>query len=79
MANSSNDWETIVRTMMRDAGMSHRKISVAMGKSPTYMGAMLRNYREGAAPSADILAGMAHACGFEVHVTGHGRDMLIRP
>lgn len=79
MSNSNNDWYSIVNTMRGDAGLSLQKLSLSMGKSHSYANSALFNYSHGGAPSADVLAQFAKACGYELHLTGHGRDFLIRP
>lgn len=79
MANSPNEWDVILKAMMRGGGQSYRGLSARLGKSATYVNGLMHNYRNGNAPSADILADIAAGCGYEVHVIGHGQDFLIRP
>lgn len=74
----TNDWPGIIRTMLADGGASHREVSRRMGKVPSYVSATLNACEHGTVPSSEVLAGMAEACGYELHVIGHGRDMRVR-
>lgn len=74
-----NDWTSIIKSMAESAGLSQRQLSARMGRAPTYVSACARNYDKGQDPKVGTLMEMAAACGYELHLTGHGRDFLIRP
>lgn len=77
--DSDNDWPTILKAMLHDSGETYRSIGQKMGRSESYMGGVISNCTRGSVPSAEVLAMIAEACGYEVHVTGHDRDFRIRP
>lgn len=73
---SGNDWREIIKGMMDDGGMSYHGLSRALGKADSYMSGYLYSVKE---PRASTLAAIAGACGYELHLTGHGKDIRIEP
>lgn len=78
MAGIRNDWAGIITTLRRSAGVGSRELSRSLGHSPSWLTASLSNYRRGGVPNADTLASIAEACGFELRIVGHGRDIRVR-
>lgn len=54
-----------VRLMIERAGVTPYRVAVDMGRAPTYVSSMLRR---GSVPSADLLAQIADACGYDLRL-----------
>lgn len=76
---SSNDWPTIARTMLSDAGLSYREASERIGMGESYVGGVLHNMENGSEPNVWTVAALAEACGYQLRLVGHDRDIRIRP
>lgn len=64
----------LVTRMVDKSGLSRFDVSMKMGKSKTF----ISNYATtGRIPSAALLAEVARACGYEVHIIGHGEDITV--
>lgn len=66
-----------VREMLEASGMSPYRVSLALGRSPNYISGMLRR---GSVPSADLLAKIAGACGYELRLcprVGEGSALVL--
>lgn len=63
-----------VRAMLEHSGRTSYRVAVEMGRAPSYVSSMLRR---GSCPSADVLAQMADACGYDLRlVSRDGLDAL---
>lgn len=63
-----------VRLMLDRSGATSYRVAVDMGRSPTYVSSMLRR---GSCPSADLLAKMAHICGYRLDLVPYdGSDVI---
>lgn len=52
-----------VRLMLVRSGMSSYRVALGLGRASSYVAGMLRR---GSCPSADLLAKMAHICGYRL-------------
>lgn len=52
-----------VRTMIDRSGESAYSVALELGRTHSYVSGMLRR---GSVPSGDILAAIAHACGYDL-------------
>lgn len=73
-----NDWPSVLKGMIGSSGKTYRAISAELGKASSYVGATVTHAANGSVPSAQVLADIAEACGYELHLTGHDRDIRIR-
>lgn len=70
------DPESCIRYMMKEAGVSGRQLSEMMGKSPAYISSVLAR---GGNVTAENLARIASALGFEVRVVGDCGEVKVTP
>ena len=66
----------LIRHMCEKCGMSMRAVSVKMGKAPTFLSSTLAR---GGGVGAETLSEVARACGYELHVSGHGETVAVDP
>lgn len=76
---SNNDWPSIIRTMLRDEGLTFREASARTGRSESYIGGVVQNAERGSDPNVWTVAAIAEACGYQLRLTGHGKSFRIRP
>lgn len=65
-----------IRHMVGQSGMSARKASQALGKSPTYLGTVITN---GVDVSAGNLAKIADTMGYELLLRKEGEEITVDP
>lgn len=65
-----------IKTMIERSGMSARKASQALGKSPTYLGTTITNEAD---VSAGNLAKIADVTGYELVLRGRGEEIPVDP
>lgn len=66
-----------IRCMLAASGMTPYRVSLTLGRSPNYVSGMLRR---GSVPSADLLARVAGACGYDLVLaprTGEGSPLVL--
>lgn len=74
------DYAGLVRMMLDDEGIGMPAASGRMGMSHSYVGQTMSQMRRlGTVPSCDVMARLAEACGYELRLVGHGRNVRIRP
>ena len=63
-----------VRAMLDSSGVTPYRVALKIGRSPNFVSGMLRR---GSCPSADLLARMAGACGYDLRLVPRaGGDSL---
>lgn len=65
-----------IRHMIEASGLSARKASQLLGKSPTYLGTTITN---GSDVSAGNLSGIANVTGYELILRGRGEEIRVDP
>ena len=65
-----------IRHMCEATGGGTVTVSKAMGKTRSYLSALLSR---GTVPKADTLAQIAQACGYELVLEGHDERIVIEP
>lgn len=63
-----------VRKMINHSGGSAYSVALELGRTHSYVSGMLRR---GSVPSGDILAQLAHACGYKLYLEGHDERIEI--
>lgn len=63
------DARRALREMVAGSGMSAYRLSRTIGRSKSYVSTLLES---GSMPGVETFVQLAHACGYEVEVTGHG-------
>lgn len=58
-----------VRVMLARSGLTPYRLALLIGRESTYISGMLRR---GSVPSADLLAKMAAACGYDLRLVPRG-------
>lgn len=66
--------EQLIRHMCERSGQSLRAVSLKMGKSPTYLSALIT---QGSTPTVTTLAEIARACGYVLEANGRGEVLAI--
>lgn len=64
----------LVKNMIEKSGRSAAEISRDIGRSSNYISSMVYNMT---VPRADLLADIAHACGYELQLVGHGETLDV--
>lgn len=70
------DARRALREMVAGSGMSAYRLSRTIGRSKSYVSTLLES---GSMPGVDTFVQLAHACGYEVEVTGHGARWRLSP
>ena len=65
-----------IRHMIEASGLSARKASQFLGKSPTYLGTTITN---GSDVSAGNLSRIAEVAGYELILRGRGEEIRVDP
>ena len=74
MNESSTSAKGFIMRVVNRAGLSKVEASRRMGRQHTF----LTTYTaRGRIPSLQLAAEIAAVCGFEIHLIGHGEDILI--
>jgi hypothetical protein len=68
------DSHEAIERMCAQAGRSKRSLSLDMGRSEKFIQVYTSTARR---PSSDVLADIAHACGYRLQLVGHGETIDI--
>ena len=68
------DGRQALRHMVKASGKPQRAISTDIGRSEGFVQSYLAT---GRVPSADLMATLAHACGYSLGLVGHGETLTI--